>query len=309
MDKIEKKLREYAIYDPIKVREAPIQEILEGLDYEKISGGQMGRVFKIKDKDWIMKEGRWDLSLELFWDKKLPLPAEITERVLKLFAFTFLPREEEVLRQYRMYLNFIEYFGYFESEKDYFHPNISIIQTAQRTIRDSLTYFKPRLEKQYNMKFNGKIDEILESDDIKYHNFLPKEFLLYGRSISKANKNKLTQFIFQDYIEGDLLHDKSNDELSQKELKQLILMIYLLLLMHYQLGIIPDTRPRYIFTEAYNWLTKTDNIIISKEGLKFIDTRWFWDSKSNLVRRGVIIPNMIINMSKLYLSNLLKHVE
>lgn len=104
------------------------------------------------------------------------------------------------------------------------------------------------------------------------------------------------------------MHDVQRQKMGKKEIEQLILMIYLLLLMHYQLGIIPDTRPRYIFTEAYNWLTKTDNVMMTGDGLKFIDTRWFWDSKSNFIRRGLIIPNVIINMSKIYLNYLLKNV-
>lgn len=307
MDKFEKQLRDNAIYSPIKVKVAPIEKILASRDVEKIAGGQMGRVYKIEGTDWLLKESRWDLSIELFWDKSLPLPAAITEKVLNLFSFTFLPKEEEVLRQYRMYLNFVEYFGFFDEESDYYHPNVDIINTAQKNIRESLLYFKPKIEKHYAIKLNDKLDKIFESDVI-YHNFLPKEYLLYGESISKENKGKLTQFIFQEYLNGSLLHDVKRQKMGKKGIEQLILMIYLLLLMHYQLGIIPDTRPRYIFTEAYNWLTKTDNMMMTGDGLKFIDTRWFWDSKSNFIRRGLIIPNVIINMSKIYLNYLLKNV-
>ena len=229
--------------------------------------------------------------------------------VLKLFSFTFLPREEEILRQYRLYLNFIEYFGYFDNNKVYFHPNREAFFTAQKNIRDSLLYFKPKIEKKYGIKLNKKLDKILETEAVKYHNFLPKEYLLYGKSISKENKGKKTQFIFQEFIKGELLHDVKKKDMSKLHVKQLILMLYLLLLMHYQIHIIPDTRPRYIFTEAYNWLTKTDNVMMAKDGLKFIDTRWFWDSKSNFAKRGLIIPNLILNLSKFYLNYLLRHVE
>ncbi|KKQ34266.1 MAG: hypothetical protein US52_C0065G0001, partial [candidate division WS6 bacterium GW2011_GWA2_37_6] len=147
MDNFEKTLRQYAIYSPIKVHEAPIEKILSGHDVDKIASGQMGRVYRIKDTKWLLKESRWDLSLELFWDKRLPLPANITEKVLNLFSFTFQPNEEEVLRQYRMYLNFVEYFGFFDEGSEYSHPNIEIIHTAQKSIRESLLYFKPKLEK------------------------------------------------------------------------------------------------------------------------------------------------------------------
>lgn len=307
MDKFEKELKKYAIYSPLKVYEAPVQEILDGKKLEQIAAGQMGRAYRIEGEKWILKEGRWDISIELFWDTRLPLPAGITEKILNLFSFTFMPREEEILRQYRMYLNFVEYFGYFDEGSDYYHPNLSMIHTAQKNIRESLLYFKPKIEKKYAIKFHSNLDEILTSDVIR-HNFLPREYLLYGKSISKENKGKNTQLIFQEFLRGELLHDIKRQKMPKRQLHELILMIYLLLLMHYQLGIVPDTRPRYVFTEAYNWLTKTDNVMQTSDGLKFIDTRWFWDSNSNFVRRGLIIPNMIINMSKLYLNYLLKNV-
>ncbi len=309
MDRLEKEIQKYAIYTPIRLHEAPIQKIIAGYKTSRLSGGQMGRVYKIHKTNWVLKESRWDLSFELFRDKKIPLPAELTEKVLKLFSFTFLPKEEEILRQYRLYLNFIEYFGYFKDDKTYFHPNREAFFTAQRSIRDSLLYFKPKIAKKYGIKLNSKFDEIIQDEKIKYHNFLPKEYLLYGKSISKENKGKKTQFIFQEYVDGKLLHDVKEKDMDKDHVKQLILLLYLLLLMHYQIHIIPDTRPRYIFTEAYNWLTKTDNVIVDKGGLKFIDTRWFWDSKSNLVKRGIIIPNLIINLSKFYLNYLLRHVK
>jgi len=308
MDKLEKALQKHAIYSPIKVHEAPIEDILKDYEVTKMAMGQMGRAYRVEKSKWILKESRWDLSLELFWNTRLPLPANITEKVLNFFSFTFRPREEEVLRQYRMYLSFVEYFGFFDEASEYYHPNINIIHTAQKSIRESLLYFKPKIEKKYAIKLSSKLDEILETD-VMYHNFLPKEYLLFGKSISKENKGKDTQFIFQEFLEGALLHDVKRQKMEKRQLHELILMIYMLLLMHYQLGIIPDTRPRYVFTEAYNWLTKTDNVMMTQDGLKFIDTRWFWDSSWNIFKRGFIIPNMIINMSKLYLNYLLKNVE
>ena len=89
MNTFEKQLQKHAIYTPLSVHSAPIKKILAKRTYDRIAAGQMGRVYKIDQEDWVFKESRWDLSIELFRDKKLPLPAEITERVLKLFAFTF----------------------------------------------------------------------------------------------------------------------------------------------------------------------------------------------------------------------------
>jgi len=86
-------------------------------------------------------------------------------------------------------------------------------------------------------------------------------------------------------------------------------LVYLILLMNYQIHLVPDTRPRYPLLQVNNWLTKTDNIILSKDDIKFIDTRWLWDYNSNIIKRGVVIPDMILNISKSYIVNLLKYVE
>jgi len=87
------------------------------------------------------------------------------------------------------------------------------------------------------------------------------------------------------------------------------LMIYLILLMNYQIHLVPDTRPRYPILQVGNWLTKTDNIIATEDKIKFIDTRWFWDYNSNPIKRGLIIPDMIINLAKSYINVLLNELD
>lgn len=118
----------------------------------------------------------------------------------------------------------------------------------------------------------------------------------------------MTYFIVQDFIKGRLLHDLEDDDFSEDVIYQLIIMIYLILLMRIHEHLLPDTRPRYPVKEASDWVMKTDNIIVSKKRVTFIDTRWFWDMRDNWVKRGGIIPGQIIRLSKFYLQHLLDHV-
>ena len=309
-NRFENTLKLYAIFSPdnTNIKMAPTQRLFDMKNLKFISNGVNARVYKINDKDWVVKEGRWDLDFNLFGDTKLPLPAELTERIMNIFSFTFLPSIKEILRQYKAYLKFVQYFGYFEKKDSYYHPNLDLINNAQKNIRDSLVYYRDELEKFYKFSLDPKIDAILNSE-IKYHNFLPKEYLLVGKSISRENKGKTTYFIVQEYIKGTLMHDFDEKTLTQDTKKQMVLLVYLILLMNYQIHLVPDTRPRYMLLQVNNWLTKTDNIMLNNKEVKFIDTRWLWDYKSNIIKRGLIIPDMIINISKTYLTELLKNVE
>lgn len=302
-------LKRYAIYSPEQstVTLAPTHRLFPEHQIRFLSSGIQARVYKMRDVDWVIKEGRWDLDFNLFGDTKLPLSAELSEKLLNVFSFTFLPTRSEILRQYKAYLKFIQYFGYFTDAKDYYHPNLELINNAQHNIRESLLFYKDELESYYHLKFDIKLDAILTSE-LKYHNFLPKEYLLMGQSISPENNNKDTFFIVQQYIKGTLLHDQDFHKLPDKVKKQMVLMIYLILLMNYQIHIVPDTRPRYPLFQISNWLMKTDNIIVNEDNVKFIDTRWFWDTKANFIKRGAVIPDLIINLSKNYINEILKDV-
>jgi hypothetical protein len=304
-------LRKYAIYTPdkSKVILAPTQRLFPKEELEYFSEGIQARIFKSRKLDLVVKEGRWDLDLKLFPGSKLSLPANITEKALKLFSYSFLPDLKEVLRQFKGYLRFVQYFGYFKDEKDFYHPNLELIMNAQQNIRESLSFFVEDLERYHRIKFAPGLEEILNSD-MKYLNFLPKEYLLYGKSISPENNGRDTYYIIQEFVKGDLLHDVDDRLLPPDIKKQMILMVYLMLLMDYQIHLVPDTRPRYPLLQAYNFLTKTDNIIVTKNnGIKFIDTRWFWDRKSNFIKRGLLIPDMIIGLAKKYINILLEDVN
>jgi hypothetical protein len=225
-----------------------------------------------------------------------------------MFSFSFLPHLPEIMRQYKLYLTFAQYFGFFANKNSYYHPSLDMMVSEQRHIRNSLLFYKPELEKHFKIKFNSKLDSILLSDD-RFHNFLPKEYLIYGKSISPENKNELTYFIIQDFVKGTNLNKMDETSLSTPLTKQIIVFLYLILLMDYQAGLIPDTRPKYLIAQIYNWLFRTDNIIVTQNEVKFIDTRWLWDKNSNLIKRGLIIPEMIENLAKGYINFLLDSLE
>src|SRR6185369_7536862 len=225
MDKLEKFLRENAIYSPEEYKEIDTKKLLEGYEVEKKYMGILSRVYFIKGTPWVLKEGRWDVSFELVGDARIPFPARFSEYVLKRFSFTFLPRKKHILEEYGRYLIFAQYFGYFENKDSYYHPNRDLIFSTQKSIRKSLAFFRPEIEKKYHFKLNPKIDDVLNSE-ISKHNFLPKEYQLIGESISPENKDKLTSLIFQEFVDGKVLRDYSKKDLSKDEKKQLILLIY-----------------------------------------------------------------------------------
>jgi len=154
MDKLERKLRDAAIYSPKDYKEANIDKIINGFELEQKYMGQLSRVYIIKDSDWVIKESRWDLSFELYGDVRLPFPARLSETVLKRFAFNFLPKKEHILDEYGRYLTFAQYFGYFDEESDFYHPNIDLIYSSQKNTRNSLAFFRPELEKEYKFKLD-----------------------------------------------------------------------------------------------------------------------------------------------------------
>ncbi len=309
MSKFEDKLRKYAIYAPGEIKAAPVGHIFEGMRLKFLAKGMQARTYKVIDKEWVVKEGRWDLDVStLIGGSAMPFSTTITRKIMGLFSFTFLPDVDEIQRQYQMYLTFVQYFGFFRKSKWYYHPNRELIFTSQKHIRDSLLFYRSQIETKYGVKFNDKIVKVLESK-YKYHNFLPKEYLLYGKSISPENKHKMTYFIVQEFVKGKLLHDIPEEELSDGTYYQLIILIYLILLMHLKEHLLPDTRPRYPLAEAGNWLTQTDNVMVSKKRITFIDTRWFWDTRSNFIKRGAVIPNQIIRLAKFFINDLLEHVD
>ncbi|KXK09293.1 hypothetical protein H3C67_05145 [Candidatus Dojkabacteria bacterium] len=310
ISELEQKFRKYAIYSANKLHKAPIEEIFSGYELKPIGQGLQGRTFKLQNSEWVIKEGRWDIDISvMFENAKLPFPTMLAQKVLKLFQFTFLPDEDEIRRQYEMYLTFVQYFGYFRKDDYYYHENRDLFFSSQKRIRDDLLLYRSEIEKFFKIKLDDNIEKVLGSK-YRYHNFLPKEYLLYGKSISPQNKGRDTYFIIQKFVEGELLHDLNidNDDFSDAVIYQLIILIYLILLMRMKDNLLPDTRPRYPVKEVSDWLLKTDNIIVSSKRVTFVDTRWLWNTKDNIIKKGIIIPSQIERLCKYYISYLLEHV-
>lgn len=78
-----------------------------------------------------------------------------------------------------------------------------------------------------------------------FHNFLPREYIGYGTSVSKENKNKETSYIIQEFISGTPFADKKLEHFSKEELKQISLLTIITLIFYIQTGKIPDTRPSH----------------------------------------------------------------
>ncbi len=305
MEHFEELIRRYAIKSVDEIVPAPIKEILAQFSYSPLSSGTFFRVFKVENEPWVMKEGKWDVHLQLHDKIKLPMPPAVTDGVLKRFSSQILPTLDEVKRQYETYLKFVEYFGFFSTKDDIFLVHTEDCLDAQRRIRASLLPLLPAIEEFYKIDISRKIEPILRSD-VRTYNFLPKEYTIYGPSISPENKENDTVYIFQQFVAGTTLHDMRRRNMTQEQKIQLILIIYLILVMHYEIRLLPDTRPRYPVFELFDWLPKTDNIIISPEGVRFVDTRWFWETKANFVKRGMVIPELSLNATKHYLNRLLE---
>lgn len=305
---LEDTLKNNAIYHFDGVVETDVVAILDEYKLIQIGAGTNARVYKIEGRDWVVKEGKWDLEIGVTENSKVTLPAQLTENILRFFDMSFLPEEDEILRQYELYLSFAKYFGFFASIEKYYHPNLKQIFQLQNELRESLIKSINDVEEFYLLELPDSIKEILDSD-ILQHNYLPKEYLLYGKSIHENNKEKKTYFIFQEFFEGTLLHDVDLKELDNKYTAQLILMAYLVLYMNLEEELVPDLRPRSVVSESYEWFAKTDNVMITDMGVKFIDTRWLWDPSSNIVKRGGLIPELTLSSAKFHLLKLLEYVR
>ncbi|HEX9804300.1 MAG TPA: hypothetical protein VGA67_01335 [Candidatus Dojkabacteria bacterium] len=268
----------------------------------------MTRVFNIEGEDWVIKEGRWDWDSSFILDwLKIPFPADISDKVMSRFKLGFLPREETIKKHFKEYIELRKYLGYYENILDNNHPNLKEIIETQKEIRQKAIGRVEEIEKHFKIKINKKINEVFESEEF-FYNFLPKEYLVVGESISPQNKSKDTYYIIQEQVKGRNMHDTKMSKLNQSQRKQLAGIIYMTLVMIKDTGLIPDMKPKRI-NMANHWLAKTDNLIWGKDGLKLVDTRWFWDYYKNPLRRGLIIPELMVNSCKFYLNSTLKDVS
>jgi hypothetical protein len=69
-------------------------------------------------------------GIKLIWNDQASITCLLTEKALHMFQYTFLPTVPEILRQYKAYLKFVQYFGYFSEKNSYHHPNLDLIINA-----------------------------------------------------------------------------------------------------------------------------------------------------------------------------------
>ncbi len=274
---------------------APVAALLRRYGSRQIGQGIMSRVFRLGNTGWVVKEGRWDLKIDISPRWKLPLYARATERLLGMFSYTFLPTVREAIRQYGQYLHLREHLGY----SDEYPPQEQCIcchrnmHGRQRHVRQMLAAFASQSQVVRDTGAERDMHQALASDAL-IHDFLPREYLLIGRSFSPENKGRFTSFVFQEFVEGKPLHDIGIGTLDERKRGQMLVLLLLILRLHEYKRLLPDTRPRYPTLQMTDWLTKTDNIFVTDGGLKFIDTRWLWETDSNLVKRGLIIPELTL---------------
>lgn len=288
--KLEDWLQQYAYFgEDKKLERANLSEVLHSRQLTLIGQGMNARVFRLEGTDWVIKEGRFDLDLSFITNLQIKFPADVTQDFLNNFGINFYPTPEVIKAQYQDYLKFVYYFGYFDPASGYYHPNKLEIFARQQKLRHQLDSTVAQIEKAFWLKLPKTFNQVF-SPQVLHHNFVPVEYLLYGPAISPANQDRDTYFIFQQFCDGNTLHDLTLEQLSSTELQQLLLFAYLSLYLRLQENLAIDLRPRNILLEPFEWFTKTDNIMIDEKGVRMIDTRWFWDLNASLVMRGGIIP-------------------
>lgn len=299
-------LQQYGYFgDGGKLEHVDISTLINLSDLELIGQGMNTRVFRLKDTNWVVKEGKFDLDLSFITNLKIKFPVDVTQEFLTNFGVHFYPTPDLIKAQYQDYLTFVTYFGYFDSQSQYYHPRLSAIVDKQHAIRSQLSGQTDQLAKAFWLSLPESINQIYASETL-YHNFVPAEYLLYGPSISPENQGQDTYFIFQEFCQGTTLHDIKIDSLPQNQLKELLLFAFLSLYLRDQEHLAIDLRPRNILLEPFEWFTKTDNIMINEKGVMMIDTRWLWNLDASLVMRGGIIPEQTLLSTRIFITDTLK---
>jgi hypothetical protein len=281
-----------------------VRRLLAPYELEPLSEGIQARVFRVRGLPWVVKEARWDLELPLHPRLSLPLDAALFDRLWALVGFDFLPRPSFVLRQYQEYLSLVRYFGVSSPAWAKRHPALAAVRNDQLTIRrDLLARLAPTLRRH-----RLPVDPLAQLiSQVRDHNFLPEEYLLFGPSLSAQNEGLPTSFIVQAFVSGQPLHDIDPLTLPRDSQAQLTLLLLLMLLLHEEEGLVPDTRPRSLLTQGHEWLLKTDNILIGPAtGVTIVDTRWCWRTRGNLAVRGGPIPDLTLLSARQLLRKLAK---
>lgn len=282
--------REYQICPSFETEQRDFADVFKNLPHTTIGKWFFSRVFRLEGQPWVVKEGRWDLDLPLFFGGKKTIQWLPIQTLLSVFSYSFLPTLEEEARQYREYLLLCRYFGYFGDGYEHY-DDYAALTAFQYGFRANLSFLFPVLEHRFGIKISEKIFAELPV----LHNFLPREYLCYWAAVSEENKEKNTSYIIQEFLSGKPLSDMDMDDFSREQLLQMYLFCLLALLFFVHTGCVLDTRPSKDPKHWAHWLMKTENIFVTHDrGIQLLDTRWLWNTHSNLVRRWVLIPELII---------------
>lgn len=286
---LESLLQSYQIHSIKECESKDFAEICRQYSYTLLGKGFFSRAFHVENSDWVIKEGRWDIDIPLVFGTK-NMEWQPLQNFLGLFSYKFLPTQEETWRQYQDYLLMARYFGFFDETYQYY-PDYEAITHFQNGLRWNLSIFGDILHARFGIKFPKNF----HTDFPLFHNFLLKEYMGYGSSISPENKGKKTSYIAQEFICGKPFSKGKVEHFSRDELRQTFLLWVLILICYIQTGKIPDTRPTKDPKHWGQWFLHTENIFITEsQGIKMVDTRWLWNVHDNVVKRGIMIPELIL---------------
>ena len=288
MPPLETLFQKYQIHSLDECDSKNFAQICKQCEYDFLWKWFFSRAFRIRDTEWVIKEWRWDIDIPLIFGTK-NIHGQPLQKLLSPFSYKFLPTKEEAWRQYQEYLLLVRYFWFFDDAYEYY-PDYEAITHFQNGLRWNIEIFWNILHARFDIN-------MLEIDDNfpRFHNFLPREYMGYGASISKENKNKKTSYIAQEFIRWVPFSEKKIEDLSKEELKQVYLLCILILICYVQTGKIPDTRPTSDPKHWGQWFLHTENIFVTEsQGIKMVDTRWLWDVDGNIIKRGIMIPELIL---------------
>lgn len=289
MDNLESLFRTHQITCIEECDTIDFREICDAYSCSLLGKWFFSRAFRIDGSDWVIKEGRWDIDIPtIFWTKSIH--GQPLQKLLSPFSYKFLPTREETWRQYQEYLVLARYFGFFDESYSYYQ-DYEAMRHFQTGLRWNLDIFRGILRGRFDIH----LPENFSKNFPVFHNFLPREYMSYGTAISPENRGKETSYIAQEFLSGNPLSDKKLEDFTREELSQIYLLCILMLVFYIQTGKIPDTRPTNDPKHWWQWFLHTENIFVTPwEGIKMVDTRWLWNIDENLIKRWIIIPELIL---------------
>lgn len=286
---IDRFILDFALEEGKPLQSAPLSELLEEYPPEDLSSGVFHRVFRLRGTDWVLKEARWDLCIECAPGISLRMPPILGRALASVLPHvkTLLPHHEHLQERMKTYRTVEKIFGSAASPE------------SSREFRERLEDTMATVESRHGFQIPTAVRAEILRDDVRFHPFLPREHLFYGSALSRENGGRATVFLLQEHLAGPTLRDRAAN-LTARERSELLLFATLVLCLHSEEGILPDTRPKFLFLEWMNWLTRTENIVVAPRGLTYVDTHLFWSTKRGIFGRGLLIPELTLGSCKRY---------